>query len=143
MSNDVRRQDPHPVTHSAADPDDGATVPRPLGLLIVAVIEAWVCAIAGIRASNTIENFQSMLKGFGSELPDSTSIVIATRYGWALFSIAAIALLVWIGVRPNVTRLELRRKKLALTWLAVLFGLALGFTIYALYLPIFRLGAVV
>ena len=120
----------------------GDFVPRPTGLLIVAVIIACMC-IGTIHIPRAIDSFEELFKVFGADLPAVTRLVLATRYAWYLFAAIGISLAAWIIARSNVGRAEIARMKLAVTSFILLFLLAFGITFFALYLPIFRLGAVV
>jgi len=116
---------------------------RPMGLLVTAVIIGFVSGYAAIRTSAAIKSFEEMFKGFGAEVPDITRLVLAMPYVWYLFAAIGIPLATWILARPSVGRAELANMKLAARIFIIVFALAFGVTAYALYLPIFKLGAVV
>lgn len=116
---------------------------RPVGLLVAAVIEAWTAGYTAVTAPGTIKEFRSLFAGFGADLPGATKLLIATPYLWYPFALAAIGLLVWIGVRALPTEIEKRRMKTALWILGIAFGLTIAWAAVALYVPIFKLGSVV
>ena len=116
---------------------------RPMGLLIAAIIEAWTAGYTAITAPSTLEQFRKLFAGFGADLPGSTHALLAMPWFWMPFALVAIALLIWIGTRPQPTDAEKRRMKLALWTFGVVFGLSIAWAAIAIYLPIFRLGSVV
>ena len=116
---------------------------RPAGLLIAAIIEAWTAAYTAITAPATLAEFGELFKGFGADLPVSTRALVAMPWFWMPFAVVAIGLLIWIGVKARPTDVEKRRMKRALWIFGIVFGLSIGWAAIALYLPIFRLGAVV
>jgi hypothetical protein len=116
---------------------------RSLGLLVAAAIEAWTAAYTAFTAPSTLKNFRGLFAGFGAELPASTRALLDMPWLWFVFAFAAIALLVWIGVRARPTDVERRRMKRALWIFGIAFGLTTAWAAYALYVPLFRLGAVV
>jgi len=125
----------------AAVRDGDAPVRRPIGTLIIASIEALIGLTVAIRFPVTIGNFEELFKGFGADLPGLTRFVLATRYGWWNFVLVAVGILVWIVRRPPVTYVAQRRQMYAVAAYAVAIGYAWCVSVYALYLPIFRLGA--
>ena len=143
MDDNEPQENPYRVSKAAGKARDSATAYRSTGLLIVASIEAFVGIVAGWRAPRTIGGFEDLFKGFGADLPGLTRFVLDTRHGWWIFAIAAISILVWIGTRPATTRIERRRQTLAVIAYAIVFGVAWGLTVVALYIPIFKLGAAV
>ena len=116
---------------------------RPMGLLIAAIIEAWTAGYTAITAPSTLEQFRGLFAGFGADLPGSTHALIAMPWFWMPFAFVAIALLIWIGAKPQPTDIEKRRMKLSLWIFGVLFGLSIAWAAIAIYLPLFRLGSVV
>ena len=119
------------------------TLQRPLGLLVTAVIIGCVSGYAAIRTTAAIRSFEEMFEGFGADLPDITRLVLAMPYLWYLFAAIGIPLATWILARPRVGRAELANMKLAARLFIIVFALAFGVTAYALYMPLFELGAVV
>ena len=143
MSDVEPRENPYRVAKAAAKGGRDETPHRSLFVLMIAGFEAFIGVIAGSLAPLVIGNFEELFKGFGAELPALTRFILATRHAWVLFSIAAIAIVVWIVRRPASNQKEHRRQKMAVIVYAMLFAMAAGIAVIALYLPIFQLGAVV
>ena len=125
---------------SELGPDE---IERPIGLVITSVITAWVSLTAALRAPDTLRQFESLFQGFGADLPAATFIALKSGWAWWLFAIPGIALALWILMRARITRAQHRSMKIAVRSYTALLGLAIVFTAWALYAPIFRLGAVV
>jgi hypothetical protein len=68
---------------------------------------------------------------------------MAVPDAWWVLALASIALLLWIGRRSRAPQIEIRRMKLALGALTIATGVSVAIAIIGLYLPIFKLGAVV
>ena len=120
-----------------------AEIDRPIRTLIAATALAVTTAVLSVTVPLVIRNFDTLFKGFDAEISGFTRFVIASRYAWWLFTLAAIRLLVWVGANKRVKPDELRKMRLALRVLTVVVGLAMGGAVIAMYYPIFKLGAVV
>lgn len=116
---------------------------RPVGLLIAAVIEAWTAGYVAFTAPSTLQEFRSLFAGFGADLPGSTKALLALPFLWMPFAVTAIGLMIWIGVRAQPTEIEKRRMQRALWIFGIAFGVSIAWAAFALYVPIFKLGAVV
>jgi type II secretory pathway component PulF len=124
-------------THSTEEID------RPRGVLIQAAVLAATTTFIAIRASRVIREFEVLFKGFGTELDALTRFLMAVPDAWWVLALASIALLLWIGRRSRAPQIEIRRMKLALGALTIATGVSVAIAIIGLYLPIFKLGAVV
>ena len=118
-------------------------IARPIGLMITALIVACAATVTAMRTPATLRQYRAMFTEFGADLETPTRIVLATPWAWWLFALGAIVLAVWVIARPHVTRAQYRNMKLAVRTFTVIFGLAIAFAVYALYSPIFKLGAAV
>jgi len=116
---------------------------RPLGLIVAAVIETWTAAYTAVTAPNTLTEYRSLFAGFGGELPGATKLLLAAPYLWLPFALVSIAILVWIGRRDAPTDAERKRMRRVLWIFGAVFGLTVAWAGYALYLPLFKLSAVV
>lgn len=116
---------------------------RPLGLLVAAGIEAWTSSYAAVTSPTTFKSFRNLFASFGGELSGSTRLLLAMPYVWFPFAFVGVGLLVWIGVNAQPNDIERRRMKRALWIFGLAFGLSVAWAATALYLPLFRLGAVV
>ncbi len=119
------------------------SVPRSFGLLVAAALTAVGTVLAAARAPRVIGEFRALYQGLGAEVTADTKPILNFPYVWWVFAIAAVSLLVWVGSKSQVSPVEERQMKRALRILIVLTGLAYGVAAYALYLPFFKLGAVV
>jgi hypothetical protein len=136
----------HPYRNNAppaADPVDGDTVLRPTGLLVAAILEGATALQIAWKAPNTLKNFEELFKGFGADLPRSTMFALRSEPLWYLVAALGLAQLIWVIIRQRVSPIEHRWMKLSVRVYGILLGLLVAFTIYALYVPIFKLGAVV
>jgi len=122
---------------------DGDTIARPAGLMIAAILEGWTALYAAYNAPETLRQFAVLFKGFGADLPGATKLILSAPYAWWPLAVVGVALAIWIIARPRITPAEHRRMKLAVRVLGALLAIAFGFGLYAIYVPIFKLGAVV
>jgi hypothetical protein len=136
---------PYRRTRRAANDDaaDGDTVARPTGLMIAAILEGWTALYAAYSAPETLREFAVLFKGFGADLPKATKLILAAPYAWWPLAVIGIAMAIWIIARPRITPAEHRRMKIAVRVYGVVLGIAFAFGAYAIYLPLFKLGAVV
>ncbi len=105
-------------------------------ILLTAFCGSWVAPLV-------INWFENVFRRFKGELPGITEFILATRYGWVIFLIVAVALTVWIGKPKQQTRRELRAKNLAMIVFSIVFGIAVTVAYYGLYLPLFRMAKVI
>ena len=118
-------------------------IERPVGTLITAVILAVTTTWIAIRFPATLASFDEMFRSFGADLTASTRLVLRLPYAWWLLALPALALLARVSTRQRLRRAELRRTKIALRLMLIATGLAFGLAAWAIYLPIFKLGAAV
>jgi hypothetical protein len=123
--------------------DSGDVVVRPRGLAIAAIAVAAVTLISAAIAPAQLKTFRELYSGFGAELSWLSQVALEGVWIWSLLAVAAIGIATWIASVRLGTRATLRRMWLALSALAALFVVVFLVTLLALYLPIFRLGAVV
>jgi type II secretory pathway component PulF len=132
-----------PAEPRTADLRRSSTGKRPVGLLIAAVIEAWMAGYTAFTAPSTLEEFRAMFVSFGADLPGSTKALLATPWLWMPFAFVAIGILIWIGVKARPTDAEKDRMHLALWIFGIAFGASVAWAAFALYVPIFELGSAV
>jgi hypothetical protein len=120
-----------------------ASVPRSLGLLVVAALSASVTVLFAIRMPAAMTSFREMFAAFGVNPPGAAKLVMAFAPYWWLLAIASVVVLFWVARSGQIPVAEYRRMKLTLRILIAVTVLAYGFAAYALYVPIFKLGAVV
>jgi hypothetical protein len=118
-------------------------LPRPTSLLVVATIAAVTTTALATRMPRAMQNFQSMFKDLGVEPGRSAEWVFSLREIWWLFALASIALWIWLAKRSQVTAAEKSKMKMALIVTVALTALMYGFAAFAIYTPLFRLGATV
>lgn len=112
-------------------------------MLIAAGIEAFTALCFAFSAPATIAQFEELFKGFGADLDASTRFFLSARSLWWLFALVALGIAIWIVARTSPGDGERRRMKYALWVFGVVFGLTVAWAIYAMYAPIFELGAAV
>jgi hypothetical protein len=123
--------------------DPSQDIPRPIPFLVTAIIVGCATLSVALSAPTTIKQFLELFSGVGADLSSATRLVLRLPYLWWLFALPGVALAIWVSVRARVTPAEYRRMKTALRLLTLLFGLAIGFAVYVLYVPLFKLGAAV
>ncbi|MGO1071737.1 hypothetical protein [Lysobacter sp. CA199] len=98
-----------------------------IGLLI-----AFACGIAPIWV---VPQFEQVFVSFGADLPAATRLMV--DYPWVLSALPVPVLAVW-ALAPK------RWRDLLACVAGVVLGMAaVGFTVWAMYLPIFMLGATI
>jgi type II secretory pathway component PulF len=115
-------------------------IDRPLGILVRAGILACVGLGIAINAPSALHDFREFFAVYGAQLTLATRVVLASAFAWWLLALAGIALAFWIGRRNRVTPDELRKMKLLLSIYSAVLGVAVGFAVIAIYIPIFQLG---
>lgn len=123
--------------------DTGDVVVRPRGLAIAAIAVAALTLISAGIAPAQLKTFRELYSGFGAEIPWLSQVALGGAWVWSLLALAAIGIAAWIAGTRLGTRTTVRRMWLALVALAASFVFIFLVTVLALYLPIFRLGAVV
>lgn len=118
-------------------------IERPIGLVITSVIECSLALAWAFRASAALEQFEVVFRGFGADLPLITRLVLKSAWLWWPLALTGAAIAVWIAMHARISRLEFRRMKLALRVYGLVLGISVATLVYALYAPIFKLGAVV
>jgi len=118
-------------------------IERPIGFVITSMITAFFSFSAAIRAPETFRQFRVLFSGFGADLPAITHIALESAWLWWLFAATGIAIAIWILLSARITRAQFRTMKLTVRSFTLLLGMAVALTAWALYAPIFRLGAVV
>ena len=83
-----------------------------------------------------VPNFQEVFKGFGTELPLATKLLLATYQWWGV--VPGVTVVLWT-FWPNAPK----RGMVALIFGMLSSGLLSGFLVWAAYMPIFRLGSTV
>lgn len=118
-------------------------IPRSTGMLIVAALTATVTVLLAGRMPGSMESFHGIFTGVGVTPPAAALFVMRFAYAWWVLAIASLAVLVWVAARSRVPAAEHRRMKLSLGALIALTVSAYGFVAYAIYVPIFEIGATV
>lgn len=124
-------------------PDDGDEVPRSLALLAVATVTVVVTIYLAMRMPLAMESFRGLFAGFGVKPPWAAALVIGFPGIWWVFAIASVAVFLWILKASRPKRIEHGRMKLALRTVITLAVAGYVFAAIAIYMPIFKLGAVV
>jgi hypothetical protein len=136
----------HPYQKKPArvdSPPGADSIKRPIGLLIAAVIECWTALLVSWRLPGAVKELEALFKGFGADLPAATKFALASEPLWYLVAAVGLAQLLWIVWRPRISRADDRRMKLSVRLYGVLLGLLIACTVFGVYAPIFKLGAVV
>jgi hypothetical protein len=118
-------------------------LPRPRALLVAAALIAVTTTYIAMRMPAAVRNFQAMFKELGITPISSTQLVFRIPDIWWLFALASIASLVWIATRSRVTAAEKRNMKTAMIVTVTLTALMYGFAAFAIYTPLFKIGATV
>jgi hypothetical protein len=125
------------------DRADQGKAGRPLGLLIVAAVLTFSTIYAALRTHGLMDHFRELLAAFGSDLSPLTSFVLDAPNFWWIVAIPAGGVFLWIAARSRVTATERARMKAALIGALLFAVLVYGLVAYALYSPLFKLGAAI
>jgi hypothetical protein len=118
-------------------------LPRPRFLLVAATLLAVTTTYLAMRMPAAVRNFQTLFKEFGVGTTAGTELLFKVPGIWWLFALASIAVLVWIATRSLVSTSEKRTMKWVLVGTVTLTALIYGFAAFAIYVPLFKLGATV
>lgn len=118
-------------------------VPRSTGLLVVAAITAVVTVLLAGRMPPSMASFREMFVGLGVTPPAAAIFVMRFAHAWWVLAIASLAVLVWVAARSRIPAAEHRRMKLSLSALIALTVLSYGFVAYAIFVPLFKVGATI
>jgi type II secretory pathway component PulF len=105
-------------------------------ILLTAFCGSWMAPLI-------INWFEKLFDRFEGELPGITQFILATRHGWIIFLVVAVALTFWIARPKEQTRRQLRAKNRAMIVFAIVFGVAVTVAYYALYLPLIKMAKVI
>jgi type II secretory pathway component PulF len=120
--------------------DEGESLPRPLGLLIVSALLAGFTSYAALRSANVMRNYREMFESFGADLPPLTEFVLDAGNFWWLIAAPCVGVFLWIATRSRVTRAQNSRMKLAVAATLAFGALVYGVVAYAVYVPLASLG---
>jgi hypothetical protein len=144
MKPDRSKRNLYKVTDRDLDsPGPSEELDRPVGLQINAVINGFVSFVGAAAAESTLSGYRDMFDKIGLDLSSATRFILGSSPLWWLFAIAGIALAAWVIVNPVVRPDKLRKMKLAVRGFTVLLGVFIAFTIYAVFVPLMRLGSAV
>jgi glucan phosphoethanolaminetransferase (alkaline phosphatase superfamily) len=118
-------------------------IERPRSLLIAATVIAVTTTLFAGRMPAAMENFRSMFQAMGIAPSRNAELVFSLRHIWWLFALASIALLVWIARRSRITAADKVNMKVALIATVAVTALMYAFAAFAIYTPLFKLGATV
>ena len=119
------------------------TVPRPTGLLVTAALLAAFSLYAAVRTPNLMADFRGLYEGFGADVPPLTNFVLNAPNLWWVIATPAVIVSVWIARRSFVTPAQRDNMRRAVMATVVFSAAVYGIAVYALYIPIFKLGAAV
>lgn len=105
-------------------------------IVLTAFCGTWIAPLV-------INWFEKVFRRFDGELPGITQFILATRHGWIIFLVVAVALTFWIAKPKEQTRRQLRTKNRAMIVFAIVFGIAITVAYYGLYLPLFRMAKII
>ena len=116
---------------------------RSVGLMAIATISATANVLLARRMPPAMVSFREMFTAFGIDPPAAAKLVMNFPHIWWLLGVASLAVFVWVAAKSKPPIEEVRRMKFALRAVIILTVLTYGFAAWALYTPIFALGAVV
>jgi len=119
------------------------TVPRPFGLLLTSGLLAAFSVYAALRTPTLMADFRGLFEGFGAEIPPFTKFVLNAPNLWWVIATPAAIVFAWIARRSFVTPAEREKMRRAVIACVVFSAAVYGIAVYALYMPIFKMGAVV
>jgi type II secretory pathway component PulF len=111
-------------------------------LLLSTFLAAWAIAIY-VYIIFAIPSFEKLFSGFGADLPTLTSTVIKfSKYAivFALVVVFPLASMWWNRASGSLSENQNLRRVIIGFLIALIIGTV---TVFALYLPVFKMGAVV
>ena len=111
-------------------------------LLLSTFLAAWAIAIY-VYIIFAIPSFEKLFSGFGADLPTLTSTVIkSSKYAivFALVVVFPLASMWWNRASGSLSENQNLRRVIIGFLIALIIGTV---TVFALYLPVFKMGAVV
>jgi VIT1/CCC1 family predicted Fe2+/Mn2+ transporter len=130
-----------PAARVSREPSD-EVIERPRGLMILSIVVAGMTAIAAGIAPDMLKSYGDLYKGFGADLPWLSNLALNSRWIWWVLAVAAIGIAFWVGKSSTGRPSGFRRMKAAVGAFIAVFVVVFIVTLFALYLPIFRLGSV-
>ena len=100
-------------------------------------------AISAGIAPQQLKTFRELYAGFGAELPWLSQVALEGAWIWALLTMAGLGIAAWVASARLATRATFRRMWVSLVAYVALFVAVFLVTLFAIYLPIFGMGAVV
>ena len=116
---------------------------RPRALLIAGAVVAVQTAICAGVVPGHLKRFRELFADFGAELPWLSHVALEGAWIWPMLTLASFGIAAWIASARLGARATFRRMWVTLVAYAALFVAVFLITLIAVYLPIFRLGAVV
>lgn len=111
-------------------------VDRPGGMLPVVTLTLIGASWLSFLMPMAVRDHVDALRTLGSQLPSPMRLLLVTPRLWLAFVVLAVPLFVWVIARSRVTRLELRRMRLAMSLMIVVLLLAYGLAAWAIYRPL-------
>jgi hypothetical protein len=105
-------------------------VPRPLGVLITAVINVFASGLVAIIGPSVLESYRQLFAGFGAELPSTARFFLGSAWLWWLLAGLALVLGWWVVSTSTVTHQKLRRMKLRVRAFTLLIVLLISLEIF-------------
>ena len=82
------------------DLDPSEDIPRPIPLLVTAIIVGCATVSVALSAPTTIKQFFELFSGLGADLSSATRLVLRLPYIWWLFAVPGVALAIWVSATP-------------------------------------------
>ena len=130
-----------PLSGKQSLSDDSGPI-RTWKLLLATFLAAWAIAIY-VYIIFAIPSFEKLFSGFGADLPTLTSTVIKySKYAivFALVVVFPLASMWWNRTSGSLSENQNLRRVIIGFLIALIIGTV---TVFAMYLPIFKMGAVV
>src|ERR1044072_7577174 len=119
-------------------------IERPIWLVISSSLAAFISLAAAIRAPATLRQFRELFKGFGADRPWMSQVVLdCGDWAWWLLAIPGVGIAAWVISRSYVTPYQRRAMKITVRSCSLAVWTTVALFTWAVYAPIFKLGAVV
>jgi uncharacterized BrkB/YihY/UPF0761 family membrane protein len=118
------------------DEDENEVIARPLTLLLTAVIFAFTAVYMGLKVPGAMRNFREMFAKQGLDADPATRLVLDYPDVWWLFGMLALAVAVWVALRPRAPRADFRKMRFIMGTVIAVTVFAFGFAAFAVYSPL-------
>jgi hypothetical protein len=90
----------------------------------------------GLEVPDAMRNFREIFARQGLDADPATRLVLDYPDVWWLFGVLALAVAVWVALRPRASRADFRRMRFVMGTVIAVTVFAFGFAAFAVYSPL-------